>query len=98
MNLKSLVERVDWRLLLIFILVAAIVHVLETFLAVNDQRNAAYARLARELPHNTMTIADPVTPRGRVPEYSSCGPAGKGPLAGRWAGPAAAPPAPARSA
>ena len=62
MNLKSLVERVDWRLLLIFILVAAIVHVLETFLAVNDQRNAAYARLARELPHNTMTIADPVTP------------------------------------
>ena len=63
MNLKSLVERVDWRLLLIFILVAAIVHVLETFLAVNDQRNAAYARLARELPHNTMTIADPVTPR-----------------------------------
>ena len=43
---------------MIFILVAAIVHVVETFLAVNDQRNAAYARLARELPHNTMTIAE----------------------------------------
>ncbi len=71
MNLKSLVERVDWRLLLIFILVAAIVHVLETFLAVNDQRNAAYARLARELPHNTMTIADPVTPEHQALPFLS---------------------------
>jgi uncharacterized membrane protein len=62
MNLKSFFARFDWRLMMIFILVAAIVHVVKTFLAVNDQRNSAYTQLAGELPHNTMTITDPVVP------------------------------------
>lgn len=69
MSLKSFFERIDWRLIMIFILVAAIVHVVETFLAVNDQRNAAYARLARELPYNTMTVVNPVTPEHQVLPY-----------------------------
>jgi uncharacterized membrane protein len=63
---KSFLARIDWRLILIFVLVAAIVHVVKTFLAVNDQRNAAYARLEHELPHNTMTIANPVTPQHQI--------------------------------
>src|SRR6185312_8011903 len=61
--LMSFLRRIDWRLLLIFFIVAAIVHIIATFLAVNDQRGTAYARLAELLPHNTMTIADPVGPR-----------------------------------
>ena len=66
MRLKALLDRFDWRLLLIFILVAGIVHLIVTFLAVNDQRGAAYARLASVLPKNKMTIIDPVTPRHQL--------------------------------
>jgi uncharacterized membrane protein len=62
MKPKPFWQRIDWRLMLIFVLVAAIVHLVETFLAVNDQRGAAYARLARTLPKNTMTISSAVSP------------------------------------
>jgi uncharacterized membrane protein len=67
----NFIRRIDWRLLLIFILVAAIVHIVATFLAVNDQRGSAYARLAHVLPHNTMTILGPVEPRQALLPYLS---------------------------
>ncbi|RUO99190.1 hypothetical protein [Hyphomicrobium sp.] len=53
----------DWRLLAIFILLAGIVHLVATFLAVNDTRRSAYSRLTQEYPANTMTIADAVAPQ-----------------------------------
>lgn len=59
----KLLQRFDWRLLLIFFLVAGIVHLVATFLAVNDARGSAYTRLARAFPKNKMTIADAVAPR-----------------------------------
>lgn len=52
----------DWRLLFIFLLVAGIVHLVVTFLAVNDTRASAYTRLSRTFTANTMTIADVVAP------------------------------------
>ncbi|MBS0233755.1 MAG: hypothetical protein JSR99_09735 [Proteobacteria bacterium] len=58
-----LLQRFEWRLLLIFFLVAGIVHLVATFLVVNDTRASAYTRLAREFPNNKMTIADVVVPR-----------------------------------
>lgn len=62
MKLLSLFNRFDWRLLAIFALVALIVHLVETFLIINDRRGAAYERLAAALPHNKMTVAAPVSP------------------------------------
>lgn len=53
----------DWRLLLIFFLVAGIVHLVMTFLAVNDTRASAYTRLTRVYPKNKMTIADAIAPQ-----------------------------------
>jgi len=67
----SLLRRIDWRLLLIFVLVAAIVHIGATFVAANDQRGTAYARLVRLLPPNAMTILDPITPDRDVLPYLS---------------------------
>jgi uncharacterized membrane protein len=66
MKLLRLWRIVDWRLMLIFFLVAAIVHLVVTFMAVNDQRGTAYARLARMLPHNMMTITDPASPHHQL--------------------------------
>jgi uncharacterized membrane protein len=63
MKFWSLWQRFDWRLLMIFVLVAAIVHLIVTFMAVNDQRSTAYARIAHALPENTMTITGPVSPQ-----------------------------------
>lgn len=62
MTLLRLWRRIDWRLVIVFFLVAAIVHLIVTFMAVNDQRNNAYARLTKVLPMNTMSVLDPVTP------------------------------------
>lgn len=59
----KLLQRFDWRLLMIFFLVAGIVHLVATFLAVNDTRGSAYTRLAKDFPKNKMTIAGAVTPR-----------------------------------
>jgi uncharacterized membrane protein len=53
----------DWRLLLIFVLVAGIVHLVVTFIAVNDTRASAYARLSHAFAKNRMTIADIVSPQ-----------------------------------
>jgi uncharacterized membrane protein len=53
----------DWRLLLIFLLVASIVHLVVTFLAVSDTRASAYVRLAHAYAKNRMTIADIVSPQ-----------------------------------
>lgn len=64
-------RRVDWRLLMIFVLVAAIVHIGATFLAVNDQRGTAYSRLARTLPHNVMTILGPSDTQQAILPYLS---------------------------
>ena len=58
----KLLRSFDWRLLVIFFLVAGIVHLVMTFLAVNDTRASAYSRLARAYPENKMTIADAVAP------------------------------------
>jgi uncharacterized membrane protein len=55
-------RHIGWRLLAIFVLVAAIAHIVATFLAVSNQSGTAYARLANVLPQNTMTISDPVSP------------------------------------
>jgi uncharacterized membrane protein len=52
----------DWRLLAIFVLLAGIVHLVVTFLAVNDTRRSAYSRLTQLFAKNTMTIADAVAP------------------------------------
>lgn len=59
----KLLRSFDWRLLVIFFLVAGIVHLAATFLAVNDTRASAYTRLALAFPKNKMTIADAVAPR-----------------------------------
>jgi uncharacterized membrane protein len=67
----SFLRRLDWRLLIIFVLVAAIVHIAATFLAANDQRGTVYTRLSNILPHNTMTILAPVTPRQEILPYLS---------------------------
>lgn len=61
--LVRLLQRFDFRLLAIFLLVAGIVHLIATFMAVNDARGSPYTRLARSLPKNQMTIAAPVTPQ-----------------------------------
>ncbi|HET6390774.1 hypothetical protein [Hyphomicrobium sp.] len=58
----KLLQRFDFRLLAIFLLVAGIVHIGATFLTVNDTRASAYARLAHSLPQNTMVITDPIAP------------------------------------
>ncbi|CCB65622.1 MULTISPECIES: hypothetical protein [unclassified Hyphomicrobium] len=58
-----LLRSFDWRLLIIFFLVAGIVHLVMTFLAVNDTRASAYTRLAHTYPKNKMTIADAIAPR-----------------------------------
>ncbi|HVZ05124.1 hypothetical protein [Hyphomicrobium sp.] len=65
----SFFRRFDWRLLLIFLIVAAIVHIIATFLAVNDRRGSAYMRLLKLLPPNTMTIADPIAPHHELLPY-----------------------------
>ncbi|HEY8193881.1 MAG TPA: hypothetical protein VIF13_02440, partial [Hyphomicrobium sp.] len=65
----TLLRRFDWRLLAIFVLVAAIVHIIATFLAVNDQRGTAYARLVHALPQNKMTVAAPVSPHHELLPY-----------------------------
>lgn len=65
----TLLRRFDWRLLAIFVLVAAIVHIIATFLAVNDQRGTAYTRLVHALPQNKMTIAVPVSPGHEILPY-----------------------------
>ncbi len=62
MKLLALWRRIDWRLVVIFFMIAAIVHIVSIFMAVNDQRGGAYARLARVLPSNTMSVLDPITP------------------------------------
>ena len=59
----KLLQRFDFRLLAIFLLVAGIVHLTATFLAVNDARGSAYTRLARSLPHNKMVITDAIAPQ-----------------------------------
>jgi uncharacterized membrane protein len=61
-----LLQRFDWRLLAIFLLVAGIVHLAVTFLSVNDARGSAYLRLARALPVNKMTIAGAVRPQHQL--------------------------------
>ncbi len=58
----KLLRNFDWRLLAIFFLLAGIVHLVVTFLAVNDTRRSAYSRLTQEFTKNTMTIADAVAP------------------------------------
>ncbi|MFA5958132.1 hypothetical protein [Hyphomicrobium sp.] len=58
-----LLRAFDWRLLAIFAIIAGIVHLTATFLAVNDTRGSAYSRLARAFPKNTMTIATAVAPQ-----------------------------------
>lgn len=58
----KLLQRFDFRLLAIFLLVAGIVHLIATFLAVNDARGSAYSRLARSLPQNKMVITEPIAP------------------------------------
>jgi uncharacterized membrane protein len=58
-----LLRSFDWRLLAIFLLVAGIVHLVVTFLAVNDTHGSAYSRLSRAYPANKMTIADVVSPQ-----------------------------------
>jgi uncharacterized membrane protein len=62
MKLLRLWRRIDWRLIIVFVLVAAIVHLIVTFMAVNDQRGSAYVRLSKLLPSNKMTIVDPIAP------------------------------------
>lgn len=62
MRLLALWRRIDWRLIVVFFLVAAIVHLIVTFMAVNDQRGSAYARLTKSLPSNTMSLLDAVAP------------------------------------
>jgi uncharacterized membrane protein len=59
-------QRFDWRLLVIFLLVAGIVHLGVTFLAVNDSRGSAYSRLARAFPHNKMTVTTAITPQHQL--------------------------------
>jgi uncharacterized membrane protein len=59
----KLLRAFDWRLLAIFFLVAGIVHLAATFLAENDTRRSAYARLTQAYQANTMTIADAVAPQ-----------------------------------
>ena len=60
-----------WRGILIVPVAAAVVHLIATFLAVSDTRNAAFTRLAG-LPANTMTVLDPVAPGHQpVPFLSS---------------------------
>ncbi|MFT3731020.1 MAG: hypothetical protein QM780_06270 [Hyphomicrobium sp.] len=58
-----LLRSFDWRLLLIFFAVLAIVHIVATFLAVNDTRGSAYWRLAHAFAKNKMTIAQEVAPK-----------------------------------
>jgi uncharacterized membrane protein len=62
MFMMRLLQRFDFRLLAIFLLVAGIVHLIATFMAVNDERGSAYTRLAGSLPKNQMTITAPVAP------------------------------------
>jgi uncharacterized membrane protein len=71
MKIWAYLQRYNWRLLLVFVLVAAIVHILQTFRAVDDQRDSAYARLEQELPHNVMTLARPVTPENQALPFLS---------------------------
>jgi uncharacterized membrane protein len=65
----TLLQRFDWRLLAIFILIAGIVHIIVTFLAINDERGAAYTRLAAVLPKNQMTVTEAVTPQHQPLPY-----------------------------
>jgi uncharacterized membrane protein len=71
MKILSYLQRFNWRLLLVFVLVAAIVHIVQTFRAVDDRRDSAYARLQQELPHNVMTLARPVTPENQALPFLS---------------------------
>lgn len=59
----KLLQRFDWHLLAVFLIVAGIVHIGATFLVANDTRGSAYTRLAVAFPKNKMTIADVVTPK-----------------------------------
>jgi uncharacterized membrane protein len=69
MRAKTLLERFDWRLLAIFVLIAGIVHIIVTFLAINDERGAPYAQLAAVLARNQMTVTDAVTPQHQPLPY-----------------------------
>jgi uncharacterized membrane protein len=55
-------KRINWRLVVAFPIIAGIVHLIATLIAMNDTGNTAYARLSRALPANTMTVAQPVAP------------------------------------
>lgn len=61
-----------WRGIFIVPVAAAVVHLIATFMAMADTRNAAYTRLTAALPANTMTVMDPVAPGHQpVPFLSS---------------------------
>ncbi|PPC87527.1 MAG: hypothetical protein CTY31_08100 [Hyphomicrobium sp.] len=50
-------------------LLAAIVHVIATFMAVADTGNSAFAQLSNKLKLNTMTVIDPVVPGAQPLPY-----------------------------
>ncbi len=58
-----LLQRFDSRLLAIFLIVAGIVHLVVTFLAINDGRKSAYWRIVPTFQKTKMTIADAAAPR-----------------------------------
>ncbi|NOT71327.1 MAG: hypothetical protein HOP09_08645 [Hyphomicrobium sp.] len=52
----------QWRYLLLLPVAAGIVHLIATFLAMNDTRASAYQKLSAVLPANTMKVLPPVKP------------------------------------
>jgi hypothetical protein len=52
----------QWRYLLLLPVATAVVHLIVTFMAMNDTRGSAFALLAGTLPLNTMTLLPPIAP------------------------------------
>lgn len=57
MALPTLPRRIPWPTMAAVVIATAIVHLVATFMAMSDTRNAAHARLAARFPVNTMSFA-----------------------------------------
>lgn len=53
----------DWRYVVAFPLAAGVIHLIATFMAMNDTAQSAYSRLSSALPRNTMSVLEVVSPK-----------------------------------
>lgn len=69
--LRSAFRRIDWSLVWAFPLAAVAIHLIVVLASMNPRQGTAFARLAAELPVNTMTILPRIGPETQRLPYMS---------------------------